>query len=130
MTCFRAANSVKEELGQACEESLLLRTPLCLSLRSASVAVDLMRMAPHLPKCPLQTPKNRPPPPPPPFVQETPLYSKRGGEETLTFTFPNLQKRFDIELLPLVCWLDKVGAFVHCCVLHISSIQGTVLDPV
>ena len=70
--------------------------------------------------------------PPPPLVQETPLHSKRGGEGrgNRHFHCPKFTEKFDIELLPRVCWLDKVVAFVHCCVLHASFILGTVLDPV
>ena len=53
----------------------------------------------------------------------------RGGEGTVIFSFPNLLRRFDIELLLRVCWLDKVVLLVHCCVLPISCIQGTTLYP-
>jgi hypothetical protein len=68
--------------------------------------------------------------PSPPPEQETPLYSKQGGRGNRHFHFPKFTEKFDIELVPRVCWLDKVVAFAHCCVLHISCIQGTVLDPV
>ena len=53
-----------------------------------------------------------------------------GGEETITFCFPNLLTRLDTELLLCVCWLDKVVLLVHCCLLQISYIQGTPPYPV
>ena len=46
------------------------------------------------------------------------------------FPFCKLLRRSDIELLPCVCWLDKVVLLVQCCVLQISGIQGTPLHPV
>ena len=46
------------------------------------------------------------------------------------FHFPKFTEKFDIELLSRVCWLDKVVAFLHCCVLHMFLPMGNCISRV
>ena len=48
---------------------------------------------------------------PPPLYKKRPcIVSGGGGRGTRHFHFPKFTEKFDIELLPHVCWLDKVVA--------------------
>ena len=64
---------------------------------------------------------------PPPLYKKHPCVVTGGGGGGHHFHFPRFTQKFGIELLPHVCWLDKVVAFVHCRV-HFSCIQGTSVD--
>ena len=64
----------------------------------------------------------------PALVQETPLHSKRGGggEGTVTFTFPNLQKSSILSFSCVLPWMLSILTHTHLVRLSTSSVPKCV----